>query len=105
MNKPIPVTFTPDELHKLFYVGEDMDNTQEHIAKCEAIADMLSEAMESLDGKGQTPRNGIIRNIADVILDYSRNAATAMNGACKQFGSLYSAKRNEAYGEAVNGNE
>ncbi len=105
MNKQRPVALTPEDIHLLWSVGESMDNIQEHISKCEAIADMLSEAMESLDGKGQAPYEGMIQNIADVILDHSQNASSAINKACQQFDAFYTAKRNEVYGEAVSGNE
>ena len=99
------VTLTPDDIHTLYHIGEDMDDIKDDMFKCDAIADIFSEATARLDETGQLPRQGVFQGVADVICDYSRKATDAMEDTYRRFHDFYTQKRNESYGEVGVGNE
>ena len=93
------VTLTPDDIHTLFNISEDIDNIHDDIAKCDAIADIFTEATARLDAMGQLPREGTMQGVANVICDYSSKANTAIGDAHRRLHEFYTQKRNESYGE------
>ena len=102
---PKSVTLTPDDIHILYYIGEDMDDAQDNMIKCDAIADIFSEATARLDETGRLPRQGVFQSVANVICDYSRKANDAMEDVYQRFHDFYTQKRDESYGEAGGNNE
>ncbi len=99
MNKQRPVMFTPDDIHQLWNVGEGIDDTQENIAKCEAVASIFSEALERCEEYGTKFYSSILIGVANVLLDYSQKASSIVDKTRRQFGDLYNIKRNESYAE------
>ena len=93
------VTFTSDDLHTLFEIGEDLDSIHDNIIKCDAIADIFTEAIARFSETGQSPKEGVIQSVVNVIFDYSRKATDTIENTCKRFSQLYTQKRNESYGE------
>lgn len=105
MIKQKSVILTPDDIHTLFHISEDIGNIHDDIAKCDAIADIFTEATARLDETGQIPRDGVIQGVANVISDYSYKANTAIGDAHRRLHEFYTQKRNESYGEVGDCNE
>lgn len=105
MNKPISVTFTSNDICRLQDVGEGIDNMQENIAKCEAVASIFTEALERCDECGTEFCGNILIGVANVLLDYSQKASEIGDKTRQQLSDLYSVKRDKSYVEGGDGNE
>lgn len=66
---------TENNLHQLFKIHEHADNLERTVSKCDAVADMLEETLESMNDKGIRPSDDTtIIDVVKVIHDYSTQA-------------------------------
>lgn len=69
------VTLTKQEKRHLFLLHEHADNLERTVSKCDAVADMFEEALESMNDKGIRPSDDTtIIDVVKVIHDYSNQA-------------------------------
>lgn len=73
------ITITEQDIHKLFTLHEHIDNLERTISKCDAVSDILEEALESMDDKGVEPFDDTtIVDVVSVIHEYSCRAKNAV---------------------------
>ena len=75
MKQEKPITITEQGFNKLFCIHENIDNLERIVSKCDAVTDILEEALESMNDKGIRPSDDTtIVDVVSVIHDYSCRA-------------------------------
>lgn len=92
-------TFTANDINCLFTIAENLNGVLDDINKCNAIADILPEALSGMNDKCLMPSDeNTISTIIEIIYDYSYKAKCSLQDAYKKCHNLYSEKRNVNFG-------
>lgn len=92
------VTFSPDDIHIMFEISEDLSGIRDNIEKYNAITDVFTEALESCKEKETSISNEILFGVAATLRDYSMKTVSEMSETCNKYSDLFSKKRDLCLG-------